>query len=422
MVMPGPAVVLLSMNDEVLAEATGDWMSENGLVVLREPVAERLAARCEARPPSVLVLDTDGAGLTDDQLAACLAGVSMAAPACRVILTGSMLTEHAPGPLVPHAHAFLPKPIDAVLLLQTVRQAGESAARDAELTTHRARTDELQEELARLKEALTAAQHQAGLLQVAHGLLHELKNILSIMSVSAHVLNRRAGEESLPDNVRKHFETFVTQTGRLQEQVLRFGILSKGESPGSARSVRLNDVVRSLVPLLSHSCSLRRITIEQELDEHVPPIAVDPGAIRQILINLVLNARDALKDGGTIYVRTAVEETGTQTRAVLEVADTGAGVPEALWEKIFEPFFTTKTPGEGTGLGLAMARETARTLKGDLELLPPARASEPGARFRLTLPAGGGSTPAPRREKKSSRPAESASLTATPYPAPEDAP
>ena len=126
-------------------------------------------------------------------------------------------------------------------------------------------------------------------------------------------------------------------------------------------------------------------------------VRVDPGQVEQALINLCLNARDAMPDGGTLRVATGCAvrvkpdtDGGTPAAAahryaVLEIADTGHGIPPAVQSFVFEPFFTTTPPGAGSGLGLVMVRDIARAHGGFVEF-----SSEPGAgtTFRFFLPHG----------------------------------
>jgi two-component system, cell cycle sensor histidine kinase and response regulator CckA len=116
-----------------------------------------------------------------------------------------------------------------------------------------------------------------------------------------------------------------------------------------------------------------------DLDEAIPPVEADRGQIERILMNLVVNARDAAGSGGRVTVSTRTDAATGRVR--LSVADTGAGIPEELRARIFEPFFTTKASGKGTGLGLAIVRLLASQTGGAIDVI--SRAGH-GATFVVT--------------------------------------
>jgi signal transduction histidine kinase len=149
---------------------------------------------------------------------------------------------------------------------------------------------------------------------------------------------------------------------------------------------RLDEVVASTLRLLAHDPRLRRLGVRADVAPGVPPVDGDPDQLQQVLLNLLLNARDALDgavDGRAGAIVVQVTHDAAAGEVELCVQDDGPGVPEALRERIFEPFFSTKPVGRGTGLGLAVTRDLVRAHGGRLEL-----ESRPGdTRFRVRLPA-----------------------------------
>jgi two-component system NtrC family sensor kinase len=130
-----------------------------------------------------------------------------------------------------------------------------------------------------------------------------------------------------------------------------------------------------------------KIRCEEELAEDLPLTCGDAQGFQQVILNLITNARAAMKDGGTLRVRTRATPEGVE----IEVSDTGHGIPRANLERVFDPFFTTKAPGEGTGLGLAISHEIIDQAGGritvdsrDRDEAGPGRC---GTTFRVTLPA-----------------------------------
>jgi signal transduction histidine kinase len=130
-------------------------------------------------------------------------------------------------------------------------------------------------------------------------------------------------------------------------------------------------------------CARDRIDLRFEPSGSLPPMMADPGQIRQVVSNLLLNAIQAMGDGGTLSVQTRALDAGVE----LAVGDTGCGMPPEIKDKIFIPFFTTKAAGQGTGLGLAVVNEIVRSHGGTIRV-----DSQPGkgTLFQVYLPAAQG--------------------------------
>ena len=133
--------------------------------------------------------------------------------------------------------------------------------------------------------------------------------------------------------------------------------------------------------LVRHKLELGGVHLVLDLGNAVPPLRCDPSHIQQVVMNLVLNAAEATPSGGAVTVSTRVE--AGPSRLVLEVADTGAGIPPEIADKIFDPFFTTKEEGKGVGLGLAVVYGIVQSYGGDIEVRSAVGA---GTTFRVLLP------------------------------------
>jgi C4-dicarboxylate-specific signal transduction histidine kinase len=146
----------------------------------------------------------------------------------------------------------------------------------------------------------------------------------------------------------------------------------------------LNEIVRSTLALRAFDYRTRLIALEQHLSSDVPLIVANREQVQQILVNLLLNAEQAVRsrDDASVSVRTG----HVNGSAFVEIADNGPGVSAEMSGRVFEPFFTTKPVGEGTGLGLSVSLGIAEAHGGSLALVPSAK----GACFRLTLPAAAG--------------------------------
>jgi two-component system, cell cycle sensor histidine kinase and response regulator CckA len=240
-----------------------------------------------------------------------------------------------------------------------------------------------------LREQVVQAQKMEVMGHLASGVAHDFNNILSVVLANAGFLLDGLAPD---DPVRPFAEDIVDAVQRANGLTRQLLIFSRKHAV-EAVPTDLNEVVggmeRMLGRLLDRTVALR---IERgALDGNV---LADAGYLGQVLLNLVINARDAMPDGGTIRVATLRMTVGDGDSPapstvppgdylVLEVGDTGCGIPEELQARIFDPFFTTKPSGKGTGLGLATSLTIARQFGGHLGLT-----STPGAgsTFRLYLP------------------------------------
>lgn len=216
----------------------------------------------------------------------------------------------------------------------------------------------------------------AAFSELAAQIAHEVRNPLSAIVLNAELLEDElhACIHASPE-VKRLARAVSAEAERLTELT--------NEYLTFARLPRVSSRPQPLAPMLEEVAHFSRseaersnVTLVLELDP-AAEAAVDQRLIRQVLLNLMRNAIDAMPDGGRLTLRTSVED----GRVLVDVADTGPGVPAALQESVFEPFFSTKT--HGTGLGLAVARKVARDHGGDLRILP----SPGGAWFRFDLPA-----------------------------------
>jgi PAS domain S-box-containing protein len=245
-------------------------------------------------------------------------------------------------------------------------------------------------ERAQMEGMIRQTQKMESLGVMAGGIAHDFNNILMAILGSAEVAKMKldAGEA-----VREDLETIsasVEQAAALTNQLLTYA----GREDAVEGAVDLNTLCIDMTELLRSAIS-RKAQLSMDLAKAVPPIRCDSSQMRQVILNLVKNASDALGDRpGAITVRTAVVEPpeagaagagarpGSGRRVLIEVADTGAGMDEATRARVFDPFFTTKFTGRG--LGLAIVFRIVRGLGG---LIDVASTPGEGSTFRLWLPA-----------------------------------
>jgi len=247
----------------------------------------------------------------------------------------------------------------------------------------------------RLEEQFRQAQKMEGIGTLAGGIAHDFNNLLGIILGFTQLIESGKGD---PERFAKSVETIkraVERGSGLVRQLLTF---ARRADP-SFHNLNANDVVNELVRLLSETIP-RTITIVTELDDHLPMITADQGQLQQALLNLCVNARDAITDpargGGTVgTLRLSTRNVdGVKLRekfpnAMLEryvsisVGDTGGGMDEETRSRIFEPFFTTKELGQGTGLGLSVVYGILNSHQGFVDV--ESRVGE-GTVFHLYFP------------------------------------
>ena len=202
--------------------------------------------------------------------------------------------------------------------------------------------------------AMNRAEKLAAVGRLAAGVVHEINNPLATIAACAESLESRIDEGAFPmseasDDLTEYLGLIKSEAFRCKEittGLLDFSRIRTGERDHTD----LGEIVRSAANLVSHQ--KRGINIEQklEIEKDLPLVAADGGQIQQAVIALATNAIDAMPDGGKLTFR--VFENAN--RVMIEVEDTGSGIPQEDMSKIFEPFFTTKEVGKGTGLGLAV--------------------------------------------------------------------
>jgi len=240
----------------------------------------------------------------------------------------------------------------------------------------------------RQMEAILAhSEHLASLGLLASGLSHEINNPLGAIATSVEGLRRRllrepgiSGEATdRLDGVLARIANEVQRGKSITDRLLRVA-----RPPGITRSlVDVNHVVEEIVAILSHDIRRFGITTDLQLASSLPPLLGDESLVSQVVMNLTLNAIQAMADGGgTLRVHTRSDH-GTVR---IDVEDEGCGIPPTLRKRIFEPFFTTKPVGQGTGLGLFITHQIVTQLDGTVE----ARSrSVRGTVFTVRLPVAG---------------------------------
>ncbi|MBI5419795.1 MAG: PAS domain S-box protein [Deltaproteobacteria bacterium] len=248
-----------------------------------------------------------------------------------------------------------------------------------------------QAERERLRRQLIHAQKMEAVGTLAGGIAHEFNNLLTGILGFTSLLQMQIPPEGPGGKSLTMIEKSARRAAELTRQLL--GFARKGKC--NVQAVGINDVVRSVLSIIRQTFD-RVVTIEEDLFPDIWSVSGDPGQLEQVLLNLCINARDAMPAGGTLTIRTrnadAEDERPASLRnavpgpcVLLSVKDTGTGIPPSIRDRIFEPFFTTKDPGKGTGMGLSVVYGIVQGHEGaiDVESRP-----DTGTTFHVCLPAG----------------------------------
>ena len=280
---------------------------------------------------------------------------------------------------------------EGMLITAAVRDVTDRLEAQAETERLRALADR-----ARLEAQVSQAQRLEGLGQLAGGVAHDFNNLLAVISNYTAFAREETGKDLQHVDLAavrsdlKQVETAAERAAGLTRQLLAFARRDVIEP----RVVNVNDLVTEVQQLLLRTLG-EHVELAVDLAGDLSCVLADPGQIEQILVNLAINARDAMPRGGKLAIETAnvqVDEAYAAFRVELQagpyvsvkVSDTGTGIPPEIIGRVFEPFFTTKPQGEGTGLGLATSYGIAAHAGGTIRVY-----SEPdlGTTILVMLPA-----------------------------------
>ncbi len=241
------------------------------------------------------------------------------------------------------------------------------------------------------EQQLIQASKMATLGEMSTGVAHELNQPLSVIKTAGNFLHKKAAKGQSIDD-----ETMKTLTGEINSQVDRASKIINHmrefgrKSDVVKEAVQLNDSLKRALEIFRQQLKLREIEVVSELQINLPPVMADANRLEQVFINLLINARDAIeaKWWGNVDPRDKAKRIFLKTRtengmAVVEISDTGTGIPAAIVDKIFEPFFTTKQVGKGTGLGLSISYGIVRDYDGSITVKSQ---EDKGSTFTIKFP------------------------------------
>ncbi|OEU70756.1 MAG: PAS domain-containing sensor histidine kinase [Desulfovibrio sp. S3730MH75] len=242
------------------------------------------------------------------------------------------------------------------------------------------------------EQQLIQASKMTTLGEMASGVAHELNQPLAILKTISNLLIRKVSrgqtiEPEILSEMAEGVDTHVDRASKIIEHMREFG----RKSDLKTMPVQINDVLNRGFEFFSQQLRVRNIDIEWDLHKELPIIMADSNRLEQVVINLLINARDAIESHWAesqplakdkkVYITTYA----TETTVVTEICDTGPGIPEAIQDRLFEPFFTTKDVGKGTGLGLSISYGIVQDYNGTIQA---SSRKGMGACFTIAFPRG----------------------------------
>lgn len=282
---------------------------------------------------------------------------------------------------------------DLKLLTALGAQAGsslENALLYDKLATEKAALHQANEQLKKAQDGLVQSEKLAAVGRLTAGIVHDVKNPMTVILASAELLERHLKQQgvTLVGDMDIAGSLHAIQEGVLHcnaiiDRLLQFA----RQSPPAKFPLAVNDLVESTAAFLSHEMTKAKVHLEQRLAEDLPEVMADANQIRQVLLNILINAIQSLPaDGGRIVIATAAEQVHEKRFVVCRIQDDGMGMTEEVKKRIFEPFFSTKTPKAGlggTGLGLSVSYGIIQNHGGAIEV--ESKAGK-GTTFSIALP------------------------------------
>ena len=232
-----------------------------------------------------------------------------------------------------------------------------------------------------LGDQLIQSQKILALGEISTGIAHEINNPLNIIMQEAELmsadLDEGASEANLAE-IRGSLDVVRKQVERCSDITHKLLDFARKRVPVT-QFADINRLVEDMLDLLERGGGPRNVQIVKAFDGHMPSVETDPPLLRQVFLNLLINAVHAVGEGGMIYVTTYQDG----PMACVEIRDTGPGIAEENLERIFHPFFTTKEPGQGTGLGLSVSLRIITQLGGEVAVRSE---SGRGAAFTVRIP------------------------------------
>ncbi len=298
-----------------------------------------------------------------------------------VMLPRALFFSAYPHPVPRAIVFFVPATLISLLVAALLDQIERAKKAQEDLS---AVYNELAESMVQLQESqeqLIQAEKLSSLGQMSASIAHEINNPLAGVLVYAQLLAKKLSRDTLTKQVGLEYLAKMASEVDRSSRIIRNLLDFARPSEPKLGDVDINQVIEDALSLVDHQAELRHVKLIKELHPNLPTVYADYDQLRQVLVNLTLNAIQATPSGGQVTVRTLPAENGALK---VEVEDTGSGISKANMEKLFTPFFTTKEKGQGVGLGLTVAKSIVEKHCGSIEVESE---EEKGTTFTIHLPA-----------------------------------
>ena len=385
----GDAAILIVDDERSMVRLMGELLAHAGYTNLRSTVDSReVFGLCATFQPDLILLDLRMPNLDGIEVLRRLKQQRAEAYLPVLVLTADVSRESKRAALEAGASDFLTKPFEQIELLLRVRNLIEMRSLHRDL---RRQNETLEARIQERTHQLLEAEKLATMGNLLAGVAHELNSPLSVILGQVGLF----ATSGVDPNARSRINDIGEAAERCVRIVRSFLTMARRHPPERGH-VSLNHLLRDAVELLAFELRIANIEVSFDLAKDPPLVWADAHQLKQVVVNLVTNARQAVEDAAPprrLSLRTRHDTPSRRVR--IEVADSGPGIPREIRTRIFDPFFTTKPDGEGTGLGLALARGIVESHGGAIGV--ESRPGE-GARFVIELPMGTPPEPADERD------------------------
>jgi signal transduction histidine kinase len=245
----------------------------------------------------------------------------------------------------------------------------------ASLAEEKHRLEATNHRLQQTQQQLLQAERLATVGRMAAWVAHEINNPLTIILTAIRLIKNRRGENNPDAEQLQVIDAEVSRIARILREPLDFSLPSPTQEV-----VDINAILHSLEPLLAHTLQGKQVALRVMLEPGLPHVRMASDRLKQVLLNIIRNAEEAMPEGGRLVIQTARQSSCVQVR----ITDTGGGIPPEHLAQVFDPFFTTRGPRGGMGLGLAVSYRLVKSANGHIDVDSEVGK---GSTFRVSLPA-----------------------------------